>query len=116
MIQHGATVRSACGYGRCAHREGPALTSAARICLLDPRRATVCFHVVENSRTHTEPFVNNDVIVMAPDGVRWMRGRDPATIPDTFQCAREKDPDNIAIGDFDPSRPGLDSRVGRRSI
>jgi outer membrane protein assembly factor BamB len=64
--------------------------------------------VLAETGTHSEPFVNNDVIVAAPDGVRWIEGRDPATIPDTYQCAREKDPDKIAIGDFDPARPGLE--------
>lgn len=58
--------------------------------------------------THSEPFVNNDVVVVAPEGVRWIEGRDPYSIPDTYQCAREKDPDKIAIGDFDPSRAGLE--------
>ena len=45
---------------------------------------------------------------MNPDAILWGTTRPSEDIPPTGQCATEKDPDKLAIGDFDPARAGLE--------
>ncbi|MBD3673543.1 MAG: hypothetical protein HUJ26_08450 [Planctomycetaceae bacterium] len=49
---------------------------------------------------------NNEAIAFNVKQILWGRRRD--NIPPTGQCARERDPDKIAVGDFDPDSPGLE--------
>ena len=49
---------------------------------------------------------NNETIVVNHDRILWGVRRN--NIPAILSCARERDPDKMAIGDFDPSRPGLE--------
>ena len=51
---------------------------------------------------------SGETIVVNPDAILWGTTRDPLDIPDTYQCEREKDPDKIAVGDFDATRDGLE--------
>jgi hypothetical protein len=58
--------------------------------------------------SHTPPFANNYTIVVTHKEVLWKQRRDPGSIPDTGACKREKDPDKVAVGNFDPGRAGLE--------
>ncbi len=46
---------------------------------------------------------NNEAITFNVKQILWGRRRD--NIPPTGQCARERDPDKVAVGDFDPDSP-----------
>jgi hypothetical protein len=49
---------------------------------------------------------NNEAITFNVKQILWGRRRD--NIPPTGQCARERDPDKVAVGDFVPDSPGLE--------
>jgi hypothetical protein len=49
---------------------------------------------------------NNEAITFNMKQILWGRRRDD--IPPTGQCARERDPDKVAIGNFAPDSPGLE--------
>jgi hypothetical protein len=49
---------------------------------------------------------NNEAITFNVKQILWGRRRD--NIPPTGQCARERDPDKVAVGDFAPDSPGLE--------
>ncbi len=49
---------------------------------------------------------NNEAITVNVNQILWGRRRN--NIPPTGQCARERDPDKVAVGDFDPTSPGLE--------
>jgi hypothetical protein len=51
---------------------------------------------------------SGETIVINPDAIVWATIRPSGDIPPTGQCATEKDPDKLAIGDFDASRAGLE--------
>jgi hypothetical protein len=53
-------------------------------------------------------IMSGETIVTNPDAIVWATIRPSEDIPPTGQCATEKDPDKLAIGDFDSSRPGLE--------
>jgi hypothetical protein len=49
---------------------------------------------------------NNEAITFNVKQILWGRRRN--NIPPTGQCARERDPDKVAVGDFVPDSPGLE--------
>jgi hypothetical protein len=51
---------------------------------------------------------SGETIVVNPDAILWGTTRPSEDIPPTGQCATEKDPDKLAIGEFDPARAGLE--------
>jgi hypothetical protein len=51
---------------------------------------------------------SGETIVVNPDAILWGTTRPSEDIPPTGQCATEKDPDKLAIGDFDPASAGLE--------
>jgi hypothetical protein len=51
---------------------------------------------------------SGETIVVNPDAIQWGTTRPSEDIPPTGQCATEKDPDKLAIGDFDAARAGLE--------
>ncbi len=57
---------------------------------------------------YAETSGNLESVAVNSQQILWGTRRDPNDIPNSGQCAREKDPDKIAIGNFDPSRPGLE--------
>jgi hypothetical protein len=51
---------------------------------------------------------SGEAIVVNPGQIVWGTTRPSEDIPPTGQCATEKDPDKLAVGEFDVSRPGLE--------
>ncbi len=51
---------------------------------------------------------SGETIVVNPDAIQWGTTRPSEDIPPTGQCATEKDPDKLAIGEFAPERAGLE--------
>jgi len=49
---------------------------------------------------------NNEAVVFNVKQILWGRRRE--NIPPTGQCARERDPDKVAVGDFSTDSPGLE--------
>jgi hypothetical protein len=51
---------------------------------------------------------SGEAIVVNHEAILWGTTRPSRDIPPTGQCEREKDPDKLAVGDFDPARAGLE--------
>jgi len=52
---------------------------------------------------------NNSTILANSAQVYWSKKQSPNKIPATGQCKNEKDPDKVAVGEFDLSSPGLET-------
>jgi hypothetical protein len=51
---------------------------------------------------------SGETIVVNQGAIQWGTTRPSEDIPPTGQCATEKDPDKLAIGEFDEALPGLE--------
>jgi hypothetical protein len=51
---------------------------------------------------------NNQTVMVNQNQIYWGVGQNPGAIAPSGQCATDKDPDKMAVGDFDPTLPGLE--------
>ncbi|WP_291733697.1 hypothetical protein [Leisingera sp. F5] len=55
-----------------------------------------------------EQHGNEETIVLGRTGAGWFRHHAPGGIWAIGECRHNEDPDKLAVGDFDPARPGME--------
>ncbi|WP_027256117.1 hypothetical protein [Leisingera aquimarina] len=55
-----------------------------------------------------EQHGNEETIVLGRTGAGWSRHHEPGGIWAIGECRHNEDPDKLAVGDFDPARPGME--------